>query len=62
MSYLKEVFPHSPPDPQDGWGYDFRRNMSVGWGEYGEYATDLFTTEAVRVIQVTRLHTTRSCE
>ena len=35
---------------QAGWGYDFRRNMSVAWGDYGNYATDVFTTEAVNII------------
>ena len=37
---------------QDGWGYDFRANMSVAWEEYGNYATDVFTREAVKVIEV----------
>ena len=36
---------------QDGWGYDFRRNLSVAWEDYGHYATDLFTDEAVSIIQ-----------
>ena len=35
---------------QAGWGYDFRRNMSVAWGDYGNYATDIFTDEAVNII------------
>jgi len=35
----------------DGWGYDFRRNMSVSWSEYGNYSTDIFTREAVKVIK-----------
>ena len=37
---------------QDGWGYDFRANMSVAWEEYGNYATDVFTREAVNIIEV----------
>ena len=37
---------------QDGWGYDFRANMSVAWQDYGDYATDVFTKEAVRIIKV----------
>ena len=37
---------------QDGWGYDFRANMSVVWEEYGNYATDVFTREAVNIIEV----------
>ena len=40
---------------QDGWGYDFRTNMSVAWEEYGNYATDVFTREAVKVIEVAAL-------
>ena len=35
---------------QEGWGYDFRRNMSVSWSDYGKYATDIFTDEAVKAI------------
>ena len=35
---------------QEGWGYDFRRNMSVSWSDYGKYATDIFTDEAVEAI------------
>ena len=35
---------------QDGWGYDFRRNLSVAWDDYGRYATDIFTEEAVSII------------
>ena len=38
-------------DLQQGWGYDFRRNMSVSWSDYGKYATDIFTEEAVKTIQ-----------
>ena len=37
---------------QAGWGYDFRRNMSIAWDDYGEYATDIFTKEAVKVKQI----------
>ena len=36
---------------EDGWGYDFRRNMSVAWGDYGDYATDIFTREAENIIK-----------
>jgi len=37
--------------PQDkGWGYDFRRNMSVAREDFGHYATDIFTDEAVDII------------
>ena len=49
--------PHSVPPTlttscyQEGWGYDFRRNMTVAWEDYGSYATDVFTREAERVIR-----------
>ncbi|XP_059093885.1 arylsulfatase B-like isoform X1 [Tigriopus californicus] len=36
--------------PVNGWGYDFRRNMSVAWEDFGNYATDIFTNEALDVI------------
>lgn len=35
-------------DPYDG--YDMRRNMTVDWSSRGKYSTDLFTNEAVRII------------
>jgi len=35
----------------DGWGYDFRSNMSVAWDQYGQYSTDIFTDEANKIIQ-----------
>ncbi|TRY63695.1 hypothetical protein TCAL_00390 [Tigriopus californicus] len=35
---------------KNGWGYDFRRNMSVAWEDFGNYATDIFTNEALDVI------------
>nr|XP_018909945.1 PREDICTED: arylsulfatase B-like isoform X2 [Bemisia tabaci] len=31
-------------------GYDMRRNMSLDWSAQGKYSTDLFTDEAVRII------------
>ena len=36
---------------QQGWGYDFRRGLNVSRGDYGVYATDIFTDEAVSVIR-----------
>ena len=30
--------------------------MSVAWEEYGNYATDVFTREAVKVIEVPAFH------
>jgi hypothetical protein len=31
-------------------GYDLRRDMNISWAEKGQYATDVFTREAVRLI------------
>jgi len=36
--------------PVNGWGYDFRRNMSIAREYFGKYATDIFTEEAVSII------------
>jgi len=49
----EDYFDHTAQElygPVAGWGYDFRRNMSVAWGDYGNYATDVFTNEAVNII------------
>lgn len=35
---------------QPSWGLDIRRNMDVAWDLHGQYSTDLFTKEAVKVI------------
>lgn len=35
---------------QQGWGYDFRRGLNVSWDDYGKYSTDLYTDEAVALI------------
>lgn len=32
-------------------GFDMRRNLSVAWDTSGQYSTDLFTNEAVRLIK-----------
>jgi hypothetical protein len=32
-------------------GFDLRRNLSAAWELAGRYATDVFTDEAVRIIQ-----------
>lgn len=34
-----------------GWGLDMRRNAKVAWDLHGHYSTDVFTNEAVRLIQ-----------
>lgn len=39
------------PDGRILSGHDFRRNMSTAWDLEGEYATDVFTDEAVRIIE-----------
>lgn len=33
------------------WGYDMRRGMNIVWSDYGNYSTDLFTNEAVKVFK-----------
>ncbi|GJQ65594.1 hypothetical protein Trydic_g7692 [Trypoxylus dichotomus] len=33
-----------------GWGLDMRRDTEVAWDLHGEYSTDVFTKEAVRLI------------
>lgn len=37
-------------DQEDFMGYDLRRDMNVSWAENGQYATDVFTREAVHLI------------
>jgi len=39
------------PDGHILSGRDFRRDMSTAWDLEGEYATDVFTNEAVRIIE-----------
>jgi hypothetical protein len=48
MTELHVLYITQFPRDQAGWGYDFRRNMSVAWGDYGSYATDIFTQEAAQ--------------
>lgn len=45
MLYLN-IFKFTPE-----YGYDMRRNMEVDWEARGKYSTNLFTEEAVRLIQ-----------
>lgn len=35
---------------QPDWGLDMRRNLEPAWDLHGKYSTDLFTEEAVRII------------
>ena len=51
LSNIRRLLIQEPYQFQEGWGYDFRRNMSVSWSDYGHYATDIFTKEAVETIQ-----------
>lgn len=45
-----DYYDHTSYERPGYWGYDMRRNMSVAPDVYGKYATDLFTEEAVNVI------------
>ncbi|XP_070567117.1 arylsulfatase I-like isoform X2 [Ptychodera flava] len=33
------------------WGYDMHKNMEVEWPTFGEYSTELFTTEAEKILK-----------
>ena len=47
-----DYYQHTNVEGAAGWtGYDFRHNLSVAWGDFGDYATDLFTAEAEKVIE-----------
>ena len=35
----------------DAWGLDFRRDMDVIKTAFGQYSTELFTSEAERIIE-----------
>jgi len=37
-------------DVQRGWGYDFRRNAELEKATFGQYSTELFTSEAEKII------------
>ncbi|CAK9825521.1 Arylsulfatase B [Anthophora retusa] len=51
---LQDYYTHvtQEPDSQfsDFIGFDMRRNLTVAWDTAGKYSTDLFTNEAVRLI------------
>lgn len=32
------------------WGYDMRRNMDIAYDLHGQYTTDIFTKETVKII------------
>lgn len=48
MLKLKMLFLHMY---QPYWGVDMRRNMDVAWDLHGQYSTDVFTKEGVRLIK-----------
>ncbi|XP_076376940.1 arylsulfatase I isoform X2 [Megalopta genalis] len=52
---LQDYFTHIAQEPGqqfgDFRGFDMRRNLTVAWDTMGQYATDLFTNEAVRLIR-----------
>ncbi|XP_014470868.1 PREDICTED: arylsulfatase B-like [Dinoponera quadriceps] len=48
---LQDYFSHETVDPFTNFrGMDMRRNMEVAWDTKGNYSTDLYTKEAVRLI------------
>ncbi|XP_076646659.1 arylsulfatase B [Halictus rubicundus] len=52
---LQDYFTHITQEPSEQFGdfrgFDMRRNLSVAWDTAGQYATDLFTNEAVRLVK-----------
>ncbi|CAG5081033.1 Similar to ARSJ: Arylsulfatase J (Homo sapiens) [Cotesia congregata] len=45
----QDYFDHTAVEWPD-WGLDMRRNLEPAWDLHGKYSTDLFTEEAVRII------------
>ncbi|XP_048517743.1 arylsulfatase J isoform X2 [Dendroctonus ponderosae] len=45
----QDYFDHTAVE-NPGWGLDMRRNMSIAYDLHGQYSTDLFTEESVRLI------------
>ncbi|XP_042228154.1 arylsulfatase B-like [Homarus americanus] len=45
-----DYFDHTAFEQPGYWGYDMRRNMSLAEDCFGKYTTDLFTKEAVDII------------
>nr|XP_031848880.1 arylsulfatase B-like [Nomia melanderi] len=52
---LQDYYTHITQEPMGEFsnfrGFDMRRNLSVAWDTSGQYSTDLFTNEAVRLIR-----------
>ncbi|XP_050300182.1 arylsulfatase B isoform X2 [Anthonomus grandis grandis] len=45
----QDYFDHTAVE-KGGWGLDMRRNLSVAYDLHGQYSTDIFTEESVRLI------------
>ncbi|KAJ8969203.1 hypothetical protein NQ314_001874 [Rhamnusium bicolor] len=45
----QDYFDHTAVE-NPGWGLDMRRNMNVAYDLHGQYSTDLFTKESVKLI------------
>ncbi|XP_042228153.1 arylsulfatase B-like [Homarus americanus] len=46
----QDYYDHTAQEGPGYWGYDMRRNMSLAEDCFGKYTTDLFTKEAVDII------------
>ncbi|XP_060531963.1 arylsulfatase B-like isoform X2 [Cylas formicarius] len=45
-----DYFDHTKDDDWPSWGLDMRRNMDVAYDLHGQYSTDVFTREAIKII------------
>ncbi|KAJ8976024.1 hypothetical protein NQ317_003565 [Molorchus minor] len=45
----QDYFDHTAVE-NPGWGLDMRRNLNVAYDLHGQYSTDIFTRESVRII------------
>lgn len=45
----QDYFDHTASE-KPGWGLDMRRNMDVAYDLHGQYSTDIFTRESVKLI------------
>lgn len=51
ISYYDHIVQDIYPDGNILSGHDFRRNMDTAWDLEGKYATEVFTEEALRIIE-----------
>ncbi|PNF27139.1 hypothetical protein B7P43_G08558 [Cryptotermes secundus] len=51
ISYYDHIVQDIYPDGNILSGHDFRRNMDTAWNLEGQYATEVFTEEALRIIE-----------